>query len=100
MLYLNYFLYREREFEFFKESVKNWGRGRGEILWIHFDEKWCWGMLLCKTAKKFDGLKPEVVRAYHKSHISKTMGISVVVMGFEDSVENGGRATKLVFQIS
>ena len=57
-------------------------------------------MLLCKTAKKFDGLKPEVVRAYHKSHISKTMGISVVVMGFEDSVENGGRATKLVFQIS
>ena len=83
VLYLYYLLSREKHLIFSKRVLKNWGRGRGEYLWIHFDEKWFWGVLLRKTAKKFDGLNPEVVRVYSKSYISNTMGISVVVVDFE-----------------
>ena len=37
------------------------------------------------------------MRTYHKYHISKAMGISVVGMDFEDSLYNGGREIRLVF---
>ena len=57
-------------------------------------------MLLLETDKKFDGLKPETVRAYYKSHISKPMGIDVVVTDFEYILENGGKEIKLVLQRS
>ena len=55
-------------------------------------------MPLRKTANKFDGLNPEAVREYHKSHFSKTMSISVVSMSFEDILDDSGRLVKLVFQ--
>ena len=53
-------------------------------------------MILRKTAKKFDGINPEALREYHKSHILDTMGIVVVGVDFEDSLDNGG-AIKLFF---
>ena len=40
------------------------------------------------------------MRAYHKPHVSKSVGIYVVGVDFQDILENGGRAIKLVFQIS
>ena len=79
-----------------KIVLENWGRGTGEYLWISFDGKWSWGMILRKTAKKFDGINPEALREYHKSHILDTMGIVVVGVDFEDSLDNGG-AIKLFF---
>ena len=54
-------------------------------------------MILRKTAKKFDGINPEALREYHKSHILDTMGIVVVGVDFEDSLDNGG-AIKLFFR--
>ena len=83
---------------FSKIVLKNWGRVKREYLWIHFDEQWFWRVILCKTANKSDGIKTEAVRAYHRYHISKIMGISVVGMDFDYSLENGGRAIKLFFQ--
>ena len=56
-------------------------------------------MLIHKTANKFDGINPEAVRAYNKSHISKTTVIFVVEMDFEYILENGGREIN-IFQIS
>ena len=76
--------------------TKLWGGG-GEYLWIHCDERLFWGVLLRKTAKKFDGLNPEAVGAYHRSHISETMGIDVVGVDFEDILDNGSREIKLFF---
>ena len=55
-------------------------------------------MILRETAKKFYGLNPEAVREYHKSHISKTMGIAVLAVGFVDSLESGGRSIKIDFK--
>ena len=55
-------------------------------------------MIIDKPDKKFDGINPYLVRAYHKYHISKTVSISVVGMNFEDSLDIGGIAIKLVFQ--
>ena len=49
-----------------------------------------------KNAKCFDELPPNIIKAYHKCHISKTMGIAVVGFAFEDSIENGGIALKMV----
>ena len=56
-------------------------------------------MLINKTANKFYGIKPEAVRVYNKSYISKTTGIFVVEMDFEYILENGGREIN-IFQIS
>ena len=38
------------------------------------------------------------MRLYHKSHISDTMGIDAVHMYFEDSLYNGGKAIKIIFE--
>ena len=55
-------------------------------------------MLFHKSAKCFDELPKAVVKAYHKCHISKTMGIAVVAMAFDDSLENGGTAFNICFE--
>ena len=47
-------------------------------------------MLLRETANKLYGINQEAVRAYHKSHISKTTGIAVVGVAFEDILDNCG----------
>ena len=77
----------------------NWGKGGdGKYLLIHFNEKWFWGLLMRKTAAKtFEGLAPKVMKAYHKCHISKIMGIAEVGYAFEDCIENGGIALKMLF---
>ena len=49
------------------------------------------------TAKTFQGVEHNVMKIYHKCHISKTMGIAVVGMAFEDSLENGGIGVKMLF---
>jgi hypothetical protein len=41
--------------------------------------------------------KQTTFRAYHKSHINKTMGISFVAFAFDDNMENGGEAMKFAF---
>lgn len=89
---------KSKHLQFAERYLNNWGNGKGRYLLLHYDEKWFWGMLLRKTAKKFDGLDPEVIRCYHKNHISKTMGIAVVGIAFEDTLENGGEGLKIVFQ--
>ena len=73
----------------------NWGLGDGKYMWIHYDEKWLWGLGLTKSAKSFYDLPPVVLKAYHKSHISKVMGICTVEYNFEKNVKNGGNAVKL-----
>ena len=89
---------RQKHYIFSKRFLNNWGYGAGKFLLIHYDEKWFWGMLLCKTAKKFKGLDPETIKAYHKCHISKTMGIAVVGCAFDNTLENGAVGVKIVFQ--
>ena len=55
-------------------------------------------MLISKIDQKIDGQTPEADRAYHKSHISKTIGIDIVGMDFESILENGGRSINIVLQ--
>jgi hypothetical protein len=43
------------------------------------------------------GIDPHTFKAYHKSHINKTMGMAFVAFTFEDSIENGGNGVKLDF---
>ena len=95
-----------KQLKFSKKYLNNWGLGGGKFLLIHYDEKWFWGLLLRKTAKTFEeyekvlsnnGLSANEIRAYHKNHISKTMGIAMVGYAFEDCIENGGDGLKLIF---
>lgn len=97
---------KQKHYEFSYKYLNNWGLGGGKYLLFHFDEKWFWGLLLRKTAKTFDefvahlksqGLNEKEIRAYHKCHISKTMGIAMVGFAFEDSILNGGDGIKLEF---
>ena len=50
-----------------------------------------------KNAKSFWDLDPATLKAYHKSHISKVMGVCTVAFAYEDNVENGRDALKLDF---
>ena len=77
--------------------MPNWGLGSGKYLWVHYDEKWFRGLVLRKKTKLFDDLPPAVIKAYHKSHILKVMGVCAVGFVFENSVENGGEAVKVDF---
>ena len=86
---------RRKYLDLCKNDLLELGVGGGKYLWIHYDGKWFWGLVLRKNAKPFDGLDPAVIRAYHKSHISKVMGICTVRYAFEDCVENGGVAVKI-----
>ena len=56
----------------------------GWYLRINFYEKWFWGVIIQRTYNTFYGLNPEAVREYHKYHFSKTVGIAVAGMAFED----------------
>ena len=56
------------------------------------------GVVLRKTSRKFDGLNPEAVRAYYNSHISNNIGITVLGVYFEDSLENAGRSIVFFFK--
>jgi hypothetical protein len=84
---------------FLKHFHNNWGLGPGEYLLIMYDEKWFWGMVCRKGAKACEelGIDAQTMRAYHKSHINKTMGTVITGFAFEDNIENGGEAMKLGF---
>ena len=43
---------QRKSFEIFKDSVKQLWERWGEYLWIHLDEKWLHGMLICKIDKQ------------------------------------------------
>ena len=88
---------KEKHLAFAKHLLNNWGRGSGKYLLIHFDEKWFWGLLMRNTAKSFEDIKQRVMKIYHKCHVSKTMGIAVVGFAFDDTLENGGTAIKMLF---
>ena len=64
-----------------------------------YDEKWFWGLVLRKGEKSCEdlGIDPVTFRAYHKSHVNKTMGMAFTAMAFEDCLENGETAVKLDF---
>ena len=97
---------KHKHLKFAKHYLNNWGLGAGKFILFHYDEKWFWGLLLRKTAKTFEefeekmkkkGYAHKEIRAYHKNHISKTMGIAFVGFAFIDSMENGGDGIKLHF---
>ena len=82
---------------FAKRFLLNWGRGLGKYLLIMFDEKWMWGLVMRRLAKKCDelGLGKKFYRAYHRNHINKVMLTAFSGFAFEDSIENGGEVVKL-----
>ena len=84
---------------FAKHFRNNWGLGAGKYLLIMYDEKWFWGLVTRKAARCCEelGINPHTFKAYHKSHINKTMGVAFVCFAFEDCIENGGVAMKLEF---
>ena len=86
---------KRKHLECAKRIRTNWGLGEGKYLWIHYDEKWFWGLVLRKNAKSFWDLDPNTIKAYHKSHISKVMGICTLGFAFVDNVENGGTGIKI-----
>ena len=71
----------------------------GKKLLIHYDEKWFWGLVLRRDAKACDslGLEATAMKAYHRNHINKVMGIAFVGFAFTDCIESGGEAIKLGF---
>ena len=65
-------------------------------MWVHFDEKWFWGMV-ARYAKRCEalGLMKEELWAYHRGYINKVMVVAVVAFAFDGNVENGGTAVKI-----
>jgi hypothetical protein len=82
---------------FAKLILNNWNLPRGWYLWMHFDEKWFWGLVLRAYAKACEmlGLDKQDFYAHHKSHIDKVMAVAIVGYAFNTNVENGGRGLKI-----
>lgn len=75
---------RAKHLRFAKHFRNNWGLGNGNFLLIEYDEKWFWGLVMRRGAKSCADLEvyPESYSAYHKSHISKTMGVAFTAFAF------------------
>jgi hypothetical protein len=69
---------RMKHYVFARRFLNNWGLGAGKYLLIEYDEKWFWGLVMRRAAKSCAdlGINPQSYKAYHKSHIAKTMGIA------------------------
>jgi len=87
---------RREAVRFARKLRSNWGRGGGKYLYITFDEKWFFGLVL-RHAKMCEalGLKRGHLYAKHKNHITKTMVVAFVAYAFEDNMENGGTGVLL-----
>ncbi|CAJ1965501.1 unnamed protein product [Cylindrotheca closterium] len=90
---------KRKHLEFAKRFQNNWGLGGGKFLLVHYDEKWFWGLVMRRDAKMCEELGIDAVsyKAYHRSHVSKVMGIAVTAFAFKDSIENGGDGLKIGF---
>jgi hypothetical protein len=90
-------LQKKKHVDFCVHLRNNWGLPRGKYLWIHYDEKWFYGMVLRANAKKCNelGLDKLTCFLYHKYHIDKVMAVAVTGFGFDGTVENGGDGLKI-----
>ena len=84
---------------FAKRFRTNWGLGYRKYLLIMYDEKWFWGLVTRKGTQMCEemGINPHTFIDYHESYINKTMGITFTEFAFQNSIENGGEASKLTF---
>ena len=88
---------KQKHFSFARRFMNNWGLGGGNYLLINYDEKWFYGMVTKSIAKVFDGIERTNLKAYHKSHINKTMTVAFTAYAFKDRIDNGGDGIKLGF---
>ena len=88
---------RKKQVQFCKELLSYWGFGPKKYLWIHYDEKWFWGLVTRANAKKCEvlGLEKQNYFAYHQNHINKVMMVAFVAYAFDGKFENGGHGIKL-----
>jgi hypothetical protein len=83
---------------FARHLIGHWGLPRRKYLWIHYDEKWFWGLVARATAKYLEAiLGKRELYAYHKSHINKVMAVAFTAYAFDGHIENGGHGIKLGF---
>jgi len=77
----------------------NWNLPRQKLFWIHYDEKWFFGLFNRANAKLLDclGLEKFHPYLYHKNHIVKVMVIAFTAFAFDLSIDNGGHGIKLGF---
>ena len=54
-------------------------------------------MVTRSTARTWNDIDKATQKAYHKSHINKTMGIAFTGYAFGDRIDNVGEGVKLVF---
>ena len=91
---------RAKHVAFSRHLRNHWGFSREKlkkVLFIHYDEKWFYGMVTRSHGKKCDNLPVyrKHMNAYHKNYINKVMLIAVTGYAFEDSIERGGDGLKL-----
>jgi hypothetical protein len=62
-----------------------------KVLLIHFDEKWFFGMAPRANAKVCEqlGVEKEFLHCFHKSHVTKAMGIAFTGLAFDGDIEKG-----------
>ena len=78
-----------------------WGMSRQtKVLWIHYDEKWFWGLVTRANAKCCPelGVHQQVNPARHRSHIEKIMCIAVIGYAFRGDPLAGGEGVKIMIR--
>ena len=84
---------------FSKHLRSNWGLPRRKTLWVHYDEKWFYGLVCRAMAKKCEALGIEKTHTYlyHKNHVEKVMAVAFTGFAFDRNIENGGEGIMLGF---
>lgn len=91
---------KKKHVEFAKLFLNCWDLELGEdgkYLFIHYDEKWFYGMVMRANTKmcKTLGIEKHEWYAFHKCHIDKVMVIAFTAFAYQGTITNGGQALKL-----
>jgi len=86
----------QKHLDFSRHS--HWGLPILKYLWLHYNEKWFWGLITRSNAKFLENvLDKKDLYAYHKSHINKVTAVAFTAYAFDSHIENGGHGIKLGF---
>ena len=90
---------KKKHVQFAKHVRAHWNLPPGKYIWLHYDQKWFWGLVGHGNAKMAPsaGIKKSTKSAYHWSHINKVMSIAFTGFAFDTEIENGGDGLKIGF---
>ena len=81
----------QKHVEFATQVLARWGLPPLKYLWIHYDEKWFWGLVLRSSEILCEmlGIDKQQHYVYHQNHINKVMAIAFTAYALMEILKMG-----------